>query len=76
MPALTNATKAGIIALVNATLGLLLAFGVPLTEVQTGAVLVFVNAALGLFVGVTFKDSPKRVPDGTGLVKIEDGKVV
>ncbi len=61
---MTNATKANIIAALNALLGLLLAFGVPLSDIQTAAILVFANAAAGMFVGVTFKSSPKRVPEG------------
>lgn len=73
---MTNATKANLIALVNATLGLLIAFDVALTQAQQGAVLLFANVLFGAFVGVTFKRSPKRVPDGTGIVKVEDGKVV
>lgn len=60
---MTNATKAGVIALVNALLGAAVAFGVPLTEVQTGAVLAVANAALGLWVGLTYKNSPARIPD-------------
>lgn len=60
---MTNATKAGAIALVNALLGAAVAFGAPLTEVQVGAVLAVANAALGLWVGLTYKSSPKRVPE-------------
>lgn len=60
---LTNAQKAGIIAVLNAALGLAVVFGAPLTETQIGAILGFANAVLGLFVAVTYKDSPKRIPD-------------
>lgn len=60
---ITNAVKAGIIALVNAALGLLVAFDVALSQLQQGAVLAFVNAALALWVSLTYKDSPKRIPD-------------
>lgn len=73
---MTNATKANIIAAINASLGLAIAFGVSLTEIQTAATLVFANAVLALFVGVTFKNSPKRMPDGDAVVRVEDGKVV
>lgn len=57
----TNATKAQIIAAVNGLLGLAVAFNVVLTQTQIGAVDVAVNAALALAVGLTFKQSPKRV---------------
>lgn len=57
---MTNATKAQIIAAVNALLGLAVAFNVALTQAQIGAVGVVVNAALALFVGLTFKQSPLR----------------
>ena len=60
---MTNATKAGIIALVNAGLGLLVAFDIALSQVQQGAVLAFVNASLGLWVALSYKASPKRIPD-------------
>lgn len=60
---MTNATKAAIIAVVNAALGLLVAFDVALTQAQTGAILTLANAALGLWVGLTYKDSAKRIPD-------------
>ena len=60
---MTNATKATVIAVLNAALGLAVAFGVPLTETQTGAILAFGNAALALVVGLTYKSSPARIPD-------------
>jgi len=60
---LTNATKAGIIAALNALLGLLIAFGVPLSDVQTAAILGFGNAVLAVVVGLTYQNSPKRVPE-------------
>lgn len=72
---MTNATKANLIAALNAGLGLAIAFGVNLTDLQTAAVLVFANSVASVFVGVTFKNSPKRVPEGTGLVSVVDGKV-
>lgn len=58
---MTNATKAQIIAAINALLGLAVAFNVALTQAQIGAVGVVVNAVLALIVGLTFKQSPKRV---------------
>ena len=60
---MTNATKAVILGLVNAGLTLVTSFGVTLTDAQTAAVTGFVNAALVAWVALTFKKSPKRVPD-------------
>ena len=72
---MTNATKANLIAALNAGLGFVIAFGVNLTDIQTAATLVFANAVASLFVGVTFKNSPKRVPEGTGVVEVVNGEV-
>ena len=60
---MTNASKASIIALLNAALGLAIAFDVPLSDVQQNAIMVFGNAALALWVGLTYKSSQKRIPD-------------
>lgn len=60
---MTNATKAQIIVLINAVLALLQAFGVDLTDEQQGAILVVVNALLGLWVGLTYNQSRKRKPN-------------
>lgn len=60
---MTNATKAQIIVALNALMALLVAFGVNLSDTQQGAVQVAVNALLGVWIGLTFKDSEKRVPD-------------
>lgn len=60
---MTNSTKAAIIAVLNAALGLLIAFGVPVTETQTAAILALGNSVLALWVGLTYKNSPTRVPD-------------
>ncbi len=60
---MTNATKAGIITLANTLLALLVAFGVSLSDAQTAAIVAALNAALALWVGLTFQNSPKRVPD-------------
>lgn len=60
---MTNATKAQVLALVNALLGLAVAFDLALTQVQLGAITVAVNAVLSLWVGLTFKSSAKRLPD-------------
>ena len=60
---MSNATKAQILALVNALLLLAVAFDVALTQAQIGAVGVAVNAVLSLWVGLTYGRSPKRLPD-------------
>jgi hypothetical protein len=60
---ITNATKANIIAVINTGLILLLAFGVDISEAQIAAIMAAVNAVLVLLVGLTYKDSSKRVPD-------------
>ncbi len=68
---MTNATKAGIITAINAALGLAIAFGVNITDVQTGSIIVFSNAILGLVVGLTFKNSQKRIPDGAAVLTLD-----
>ena len=60
---MTNATKAGIVAAVNAAMGVVAAFGLELTTAQQGAIITAVNAGLGLWVALTYKNSAKRVPD-------------
>lgn len=60
---MTNATKAGIITLINAGLGLAIAFDIALTQGQVGAIMAVANAALALWVGLTKQNSPKRIPD-------------
>lgn len=57
----TNATKAIVIALVNAIFSLLAAFGISFTAAQTGAVLTIVNLLFLLYVSFTYEDSPNRV---------------
>lgn len=59
---MTNATKAGIIAVLNSGLGLLVAFDVALTQAQLGALDTFANAVLGVWVALTYRQSVKRVP--------------
>lgn len=58
---MTNATKAQIIVVINALFAFLQAFGVDLTDEQQGAILVLINALLGLWVGLTYNSSHKRV---------------
>jgi hypothetical protein len=62
---LTNATKAQIIVAINAIFGLLTAFDIGISDTQKGAIIVAANAILGFFVGATYKNSPKRIPEGT-----------
>jgi hypothetical protein len=59
----TNATKAQLLAVVNAVVALVTAFGFSLSGEQVAAITLVVNALFGLWVGLTYKDSPKRVPD-------------
>lgn len=63
MLSITNTTKANIIAAVNAGLGLLIAFGISVSDGQQAAIVTAVNAALILWVGLTYKQSAKRVLD-------------
>jgi uncharacterized MnhB-related membrane protein len=60
---MTNATKANIIALVNAIFGLLTAFDVAFTEAQKGAIIAVVNALFAVFVTTTYTQSRKRLAD-------------
>lgn len=60
---MTNASKGVVISVLNAALGLAVAFGVNLSDLQTAAILGFGNAVLALVVLATYKDSPKRTPD-------------
>jgi hypothetical protein len=57
---MTNATKANVIALVNAALGILITFNVILTQTQVGAIEIGVNAALAFFVAGTYTLSKSR----------------
>ncbi len=60
---MTNATKANLIAVLNAALGAAVLFGLNLSADQIAGVLAFANALGVLVVGLTYKDSPKRIPD-------------
>lgn len=55
---MTNALKAAIIAALNAGLGVLVAFGVDLSDEQIAAVLGFGNAVLALWIAVSYRNSP------------------
>jgi hypothetical protein len=62
MLTITNATKAQIIAAINAVLGVLGSFGLGhLTNAQQGSILVAANAVLAVVVAVTYQSSSKRV---------------
>lgn len=63
MLTMTNATKGNIIALINAIIALVVSFGVNLTDVQQAALVGCVNTALVVWIGFTYKDSFKRIPD-------------
>jgi hypothetical protein len=60
---MTNATKALVISVLNAALGVAVVFGVSITEVQTGAIMVLANSVGALVVALTYKRSAKRIPD-------------
>jgi hypothetical protein len=60
---MTNATKANLIAVLNAGLGLLIAFDVVLSTAQQGAIVAVANTVLALWVSLTYKDSAKRIAD-------------
>lgn len=60
---MTNTTKANIIAVLNAALGLLVSFGVNLSDAQLASILTGANAVLVLWVSLTYKNSAKRIPE-------------
>jgi hypothetical protein len=60
---MTNATKANIIALVNATILCLQTFGVPINNAQQAAIGGLVNAALVVWIGLTYKSSKMRADE-------------
>jgi hypothetical protein len=70
---MTNASKAQAIVLVNSLLSLAVLFGAPLSEVQLAGIGVAVNAALGLYVGLTYERSKKRLPEGMELATYPNG---
>lgn len=57
---MTNATKALIIAAINAGLVLVVSFGVSLSDAQTAAIIGAANAGLALYVALTYQNSPAR----------------
>ena len=60
---MTNATKANIIAVLNAALAVAVLFGLPLSDAQTAGIGVLGNAIGVLVVGLTYKSSAKRIPE-------------
>ena len=60
---MTNTTKAHLIVLANAVMVCVAAFGVNLSDKQTAAIMLVVNAGLSLWVGLTYRNSVKRIPD-------------
>jgi hypothetical protein len=78
LPPMTNALRAQIIVAVNALLALVTAFGLGLSDNQIGTISLAVNALLGVWVALTYKDSPKRIPDepvpvSTGRIDTKSG---
>lgn len=60
---MSNATKAQIVLVINALLGVAVAFHVVFTQTQVGAMQIAANAVLSLFVGATYTQSSKRESD-------------
>jgi len=61
---MTNAWKASVIAAVNSLLVFVEQFGIyDFTEGQTSAIYGLWNVAALIYVLLTYKNSPKRIPD-------------
>jgi hypothetical protein len=60
---LTNATKANLIAVINAVLLCATLFGLELTDAQVAGIMGVANALGVLAVSLTYKDSPKRISE-------------
>lgn len=60
---MTNAVKAQAAIFINALISAIVVFGL-LSDIKAGALGLVANAGLGLYVAATYKDSPKRVPEG------------
>jgi hypothetical protein len=70
---LTNANKAAVIVAINALLILVQAFfPEAMSDQQRTALEGFVNALLGAWVAVTYKDSPKRIENEQLVSAIKD----
>jgi hypothetical protein len=59
----TNATKANLIAVLNSALLLAVLFGLELTDGQVAGIMAVANALGVLAVSMTYKGSPKRIPE-------------
>ena len=59
----SNATKAQLVVLANALLVLVTSFGVEVSDAQQAGITGFVNAALSVWIGLTYKQSSRRIPD-------------
>jgi hypothetical protein len=60
---MTNAVRAQIVVAVNAILAVVASFGFNVSDNQMGTISLAVNAILGVWVALTYKDSPKRIAD-------------
>jgi len=60
---MSNATKANIIALANAVILCLQAFGLQINNAQQAAIGAVVNAALVTWIGLTYRSSSARAGD-------------
>lgn len=60
---MTNATKGLVAAFINAVLSAVVTFGVDLSTDQVGAIMLCVNAALALWIGLTYTQSAKRISE-------------
>jgi hypothetical protein len=60
---MTNATKANLIAVINAVLLCATLFGLELTDAQVAGIMGVANALGVLAVSLTYKDSPKRISE-------------
>ena len=56
----TGATQAMAIGCINALMGLAVAFNVPMTDAQQGAIIAVANTFMALFVVLTKENSPSR----------------
>lgn len=60
---LTNATKAQLTLFVNQIFAGIVLFGL-LSDAKAGALALIVNTGIGLYIALTYKNSPKRLPEG------------
>ena len=60
---MTNATKANLIAVLNSLLIVAVLFGLELSDAQVAGIMGAANALGVLAVGLTYKDSPKRIDE-------------